>query len=187
MNTIEKELIQNIKRGEHKAITLLFKSFYLPLCTYATVILNDKETAQDIVQDVFIKIWDSRDHLQIVTTLKGYLYRCVHNRCLNYMRVKTRTKQLSFSTFSLTKVLQLKIEIPPDVLETLFSEDTEKCILQAMKKLPDHSRKVFYYCRFENLSYSEISVKMDISLSTVKTQMRRAMIVLTNALKDQSL
>lgn len=185
MNNIEEELLQNIKRGENKAIVLLFKSFYSPLCTYATGILKDKETAQEIVQDVFIKIWESGGNLRIETTLKGYLFRSVHNQCLNYIRDNARTKELPFSSYPQSELFYLKIECSPDVIESLFTEDAEKSLAKAMKALPEQCREIFYLCRFEDLSYPEIAVKLNISLSTVKTQMQRAMIKLTEALKDQ--
>lgn len=185
MNPIEEELIKKIKMGEHKAIVLLFTSYYSPLCTYATGILKDKETAREIVQDVFIKIWESGNNLQIATTLKGYLYRSVHNRCLNYIRDNARTKKLLYPSHPQSEILRLRIETPPDVIDSLFSEDSEKCLMKAIDALPEQCRKVFYLCRFENFSYSEISVKLNISISTVKTQMQRAMMKLADALKDQ--
>lgn len=187
MNPIEEEFIKKNKMGEHKAIVLLFTSFYSPLCTYATGILKDKETAREIVQDVFIKIWESGDQLQIASTLKGYLYKCVHNRCLNYIRDNARTKELFYSSHTQSEIFRLRIETPPDVIESLFSEDAEKCMVKAMDDLPEKCREVFYLCRFENFSYSEISIKLNISISTVKTQMQRAMKKLAEALKDQLL
>jgi RNA polymerase sigma-70 factor (ECF subfamily) len=184
MNPGEEKFINDIKRREPEAIVLLFRSFYSPLCTYARGILKDKEDSKEIVQDVFIKIWDLGDELQISTSLKGYLYRCVHNRCLNHIRDNNRKKELSFSSLQQSESFISRMETPPDVFESLFSEDAEKSISEALKSLPGQCREVFLLCRFENLSYAEISVKMSISISTVKTQMYRAMKKLSESLKE---
>ena len=75
----------------------------------------------------------------------------------------------------------------PDILESIFSEEMEKSLNEAIETLPEQCRQIFYLCRFEDLSYREISAKLDISLSTVKTQMQRAMVKLAGAVKDHLL
>ena len=184
MNTIEAELIQDIKKGEHRAIVMLFSSYFAPLLTYANVIVKDREAAEEIVQDVFVKLWEFRSNLFIKSTLRGYLYRCIHNRCLNYIRENARSKEIFLSDNLHSEFIILKEDTPPDIIEALFSEDAEKYLSIAINNLPEQCREIFCLCRFEYLSYPEIAVRLNISLSTVKTQMQRAMGKLSEVLKE---
>ena len=187
MNIIEKDLIQSIKDGEQNSIVLLFRLYYSPLFTFAAGILKNKELAEEVVQDTFIKIWESRAQIEISSSLRGYLYRCVHNLCLNTIRDNKNTKTLFIPLDQLNGLTDSKIDIAPDILESIFSEEMEKSLNEAIETLPEQCRQIFYLCRFEDLSYREISAKLDISLSTVKTQMQRAMVKLAGAVKDHLL
>ncbi len=182
MHLLENDLIQRIKNGEQSSIVLLFRMYYAPLYTYAAGMLKSKESAEEVVQDTFIKIWESRSQIEIASSLRGYLYRCVHNRCLNNIRENKNTKNLFIP---LEKLNRLSVfETAPDIIESIFSEEMEKSLAEAVASLPEQCRQIFYLCRFEELSYREISVRLGISLSTVKTQMQRAMSKLAGALKN---
>ena len=82
----DRELLENISRCDDAAFESLFRMHYQSLCIHASKLILDDDTAEEIVQDIFLKFWDKRASLEITTGLKPYLYRSVHNRCLDHRR-----------------------------------------------------------------------------------------------------
>jgi RNA polymerase sigma-70 factor (ECF subfamily) len=99
----------------------------------AAGILKNKESAEEVAQDAFIKIWESRAQIEIASSLKGYLYRCVHNLCMNTIRDNKNTKNLFIPLDQLNLSTDIKIDIAPDILETIFSEEMEKSLAEAVQ------------------------------------------------------
>jgi len=176
MSPIEKEIIDKIREGDIKAFDFLFVSHYPSLCTYATDLVRTTEIAEEVVQDVFLKLWNKRSILSVQTSLKAYLYRMVHNRCLNYIRdhsTQKTIKTLSFEDIQ-TRLTIFDIKSTDSVFDDLLTEQIENDLNKAIGALPEQCRKIFYLCRFQGHSYPEIAEKLDLSVSTVKTQMLRA-------------
>ena len=73
---------------DEAAFERIFREHYAPLCRYATGIVKDPDSAEEVVQDVFFRIWEKRDTLAITTSVKSYLYRAVHNSCINFVQRK---------------------------------------------------------------------------------------------------
>ena len=186
MDDFEERIINGFKNNDIRAFNLLFNKYYSDLCLYAFDIIGKSEMAKEIVHDVFIKIWNSRETINIETTFKGYLFRAVHNQSLNYIRYlkNLNNPDLISTDDTKNKVQSMNFEVPPEIIEKLFSDQFEKEFEKAMKTLPQQCRKIFYLSRFEELSYSEIAVKLNLAVSTVKTQMLRAILKLKNELKD---
>ncbi len=148
----------------------LFRQWYGPLCRYAFRLLEDKLAAEDIVQEVFIKVWDKREILEIEAE-KAYLFRAVYHAALNQIKAD-KTKQ---------QVSELEgREIPafgsPE--DGLHLEETEKKLALGLEALPGGCREVFKLSRFEELSYKEIAEVLNISIKTVEAQMGKALKVL---------
>lgn len=185
MDSLEIEICNRIRNGDEKAFYMLFRAYYSQLCRYAYEILNDRETSAELVNDLFIKLWTDREKLTITSSLKGYLFRSVHNLCLNRVRELKSTHRLQMISLdeSDNRMLLLNLEIPPEIIEKLFSEQLETDLRNAIGNLPEQCRQIFNLSRFEDLSYPEIATKLNVSLSTVKTQMIRALTKLTKELK----
>lgn len=189
MDPVGREICLKIRLGDKKAFNILFKAYYRPLYHYAFDILREPEMAEEIVHDVFIKIWDFKESFDVKTSLRGYLYRSTHNRCLNYLRnERNKKKENRFELISINddknKVQLFNLETPPEIIEKLFSEQTEIDIKKALETLPEQCKNVFYLSRFMNLTYPEIAIKLNLSLSTVKTQMLRAIAKMKAALES---
>ena len=90
LNLAEQFLAASVKRGDQKSFEYLFKSYYSNLCKYARNIVHNETTAEDLVMDIFAKIWESPEKLLISTSISGYLYQCVHNHCINYITRKRK-------------------------------------------------------------------------------------------------
>ncbi len=172
-NTPEKdndllEIFSRIRQSDTEAFKTLFKMFYKPLITYAMRYVRSQPVAEDIVHDIFLKIWEQRREIQINTNFKSYLYKMTHNQALNYLK----SKRLEISD-----IFDLKISVQEKLLteEIVYVEDLKNHIEQAIKELPERTRDVFTMHRFDHLKYSEIAEILNIKQGTVETHMVRAL------------
>ncbi len=184
LNLAEQYFVESIKKGDQKSFEFLFKSYYPSLCKYARNIVHSETTAEDLVMDIFVRMWELPEKLVIVTSVSGYLYQTVHNHCINYL---TR-KHKQFSELNAETINQLNILIPPDLstdplMEINIAELSIR-IEQSIEHLPVECRKIFILSRTEELSHKEIAEKLGISENTVKVQIYRALLKLHVLLKE---
>lgn len=176
MTGLEKELVDSIRRGNSKSFELVFKTYYPRLCTYAYDYTRQLEAAEDLVKDFFLHFWNHREQLEIKTSLSGYLFRAVHNQCVNYLQ---RQKKLKVEVPSDNLcMIELKLKRPYSAdypIGNLLARETEAQILQAIENLPQQCREIFKLSRFEELSYKKIAEQLNISECTVKVQIYRAL------------
>ena len=168
-----------IQHGDTKAFELLYHSFYPGMCQYASQLVGDRYVAEELVQDVFVKIWDKRkDIFSKDGSIKKYLFRLVHNQCLDVLR-KYRTGKESFVRLFPSETwakISENYGFDEFLIERLEAEDTAAKIQQIIDQLPDQCRKIFIKSRFENKSNEEIAAEMNLSENTVKTQIYRALL-----------
>jgi len=184
MTTGEKEIIFQLKQGDEKAYRFLYDNHYELLCHIAHEYLKDDFLSETIVGDTIFNLWEKRLTLDIQTSLRAYLVRAVRNRCINYLRqgyVSKETRiQPTDDLLDSEGILAISDDYP---LATLLEKELEQKITKSIELLPDECRTVFEMSRFENLKYQEISVKLGISVNTVKYHMKNALSKLTADLK----
>jgi RNA polymerase sigma-70 factor (family 1) len=174
MRTIPKNLWRKIKEGDLKAFEFLYHSYFPPLCMYAFGFIPDEEFVKEIVNDVFLKIWNKRREIDIIYGIKSYLYRCVHNQCIDHLAIKkefVQHKKVSISD----KIIELTGQDEEYILMQISMKNLEIDVMKSIDQLPPRCKEIFMLSRFELLSYTEISEKLNISVNTVKTQMSRAL------------
>ena len=176
MTGIEKEIIESIKKGNQKSFELVFKTYYARLCTYAYDYTRQLETAEDLVKDFFLNFWNNREKLEIKTSLSGYLFRSVHNQCLNYLE-RGKKKKLEIPSDNLYLIeLKLKQPLTNDYpIGNLLAKEMEGQINRVIENLPEQCREIFKLSRFGELSHKKIAEKLNISENTVKVQIYRAL------------
>jgi RNA polymerase sigma-70 factor (ECF subfamily) len=156
----------------------LFKTHYSRLCSYANLFLNDPDAAEDVVQEVFFKLWKNRDEITINTTIKSYLFRAVRNGCMNVIdHISVR------EAYKVVNEEDIKNAEGNPVDETIVSELEER-IRETIDLLPSERRKIFILSRFEGLKYREIADQLGISVKTVENQMYQALRFLREHLVD---
>jgi RNA polymerase sigma-70 factor (ECF subfamily) len=170
--------IVDLKAGNAKIFEALFRQWYEPLCRYAHSMLHDQEEAEDIAQKTFCKLWDQREKMEIHTSIKSYLYRMVHNACLN------RIKQLQTQSEHHEQIAHSSVSMTNHVEHAMAHKELSNQIELAIAALPERCREVFLLSRMQHLSYIEIAQKMQISPNTVETQIVKALKVLRVKLKD---
>ena len=175
--TEDNELYMKIREGDERAFQTLFRKYYALLCNYASQILNDKEFAEETVQDMFVKIWEKRQALTIETSVKNYFFRSVRNHCLNQIQHEKIKKQYA------GRVLELaRQEIDPE--QYFIEVDLIRRIEESIASLPPKRREIFRLSREQDMKYREIAEALNISEKTVEAQMGLALKHLRNELKD---
>lgn len=176
-----KQLIEGLKKGDKKSYELLYKNYYVFLCLIAEHIIHDTADSEEIVSDVFVKLWNTRTELNITGNIKSYLCRAVQNTAINYLE-KNKSKGKITSLDSLNQSLLAWDDNYP--LGNLYEEELILIIEKGIKMLPDGCREIFLLSRNQELTYTEIATHLGISVNTVKTQMKIAIARLREELKD---
>ncbi|AWW32126.1 RNA polymerase sigma-70 factor [Echinicola strongylocentroti] len=145
-----------------------FNSHFQALYAYACMLVKDEDEAEEIVQTVFLKIWEKRESIAITSSLKAYLYQMVYRDSMNHIRhqkVKQKHQDITLH------------QINDNGLQMDEGQDHE--LMDALKKalqgLPEKCRKVFLLSRYETLKYQEIADRLGISVKTVETHMGKAL------------
>ncbi len=178
ISDIEKNMIIDITNGDEKAFEALFKSFFPELCFYAIRFVEDMESAEEIVQDIFFNFWNNREKLNVNTSVKSYLYATVRNTCLNlikHQKVENKYREHFARNLQADEL---------DEAKWIENNDLENRILATIDKLPTQRQKIFKMSRFEELSYKEIASQLNLSVKTVENQMGSALKFLRKELKD---
>ncbi len=175
MNSSRGYVQSRLRKGDIKAFEMLYNEQYKSLCYYAQRFVFDQDTSREIVQFVFVRIWEKRDSLSVDISLKTYLYAAVRNKCLDYLKhlkienefEKMRMKEFQESGNILSKTID-------DPLDGLVTEELENAIREAIESLPDKCKAIFELSRYDGLKYSQIAEELNISVKTVETQISRA-------------
>lgn len=178
---------QKIQSGEMCALEKVYKAVFKSLAFYASEITGQAQLAEEIVQDVFLKIWQKRSELSIKGSFKAYLFQSVHNQALNAIRhQKTIKESVNLLCSEETWLfISENYDLNDHFIERIFSDETEVIIEQIIKELPDKCRNVFLMSRFESLKNEEIAARLGLSEDTVKTHIYRALQKITSALKKE--
>lgn len=173
----EQTLAQEIKSNNLKAFEYAFNTYANGLIEYATTLLKDADDAEDIVQQLLVQLWVNRSELNITSSLKGYLYRSVHNSCLNEIK-----KQKVRNTYGLQQSVRDTAKAV-SVAEVLENKEMRLAIEKALADLPELCQVIFIKAKYEFLKYQEIADELGIPTKTVENQMGKALKLLREKLK----
>ena len=177
--TLDPHTTEAFLQGDARAYEATYKQLYKPLFIYALTMLNDEAKAEGIVQNVFLKLWEKKETIEIKTSLKAYLYKAVHNSSLNAIK-HTQVKQQYESHLAHT----MKNEFAETPERNNALKQLEGRIRHALTELPEQCRTVFQMSRFEDLKYREIAERLSISEKTVENHMGKALKTLRVKLSD---
>ena len=165
-----------MRRGDEDAFSLLFHHHYQALCCFARRYVGDFDTAESLVQGVFVNLWDRREVLHIRVSMKSYLFGAIKNACLDHV---------NHESFSLPPEIvrewSSNCAERPDI--QLESQEIMAAVQSAVDELPSKRREIFLMAKDNGLSYQEIAEIQNISVNTVKTQIKRALKALSSSLR----
>jgi RNA polymerase sigma-70 factor, ECF subfamily len=178
MNRQEEHILfKKIRAGDEKAFEALFRHYYPHLCLYATRILKNPSVAEEIVQELFVRLWEKRKETEIETSVKNYLFRAAKNNCLNHIKHNQIKNEYSQKVLAESN--------PEDTSEDIETQsELFQKIEESIAALPEKRQEIFRLSRQEGLKYREIAEKMNISIKTVETQMGLAIKTLREKLRD---
>jgi len=158
----DEQLVESIKSSQVEAFKTLYYRYYTDLYRFCWFRTNSKEQAKDLVQEVFIRIWESRQKLDSKKSIKGYIFRIANNLLIDSFRKKSSQETYFAESFS-------ENDISTD--ESLEFDTTVKL---AINNLPEKIRIVFVLSRYHGLKYAEIAQTLSISIKTVESRMGQA-------------
>lgn len=174
-------IVDEIRMGNLTTFEQLYTDYYSYLCYLAIEFVKDKYVAEEIVSDIFFALWEKRELIQINTSLSAYLIRSVKNRCINYS-LHCKVEQRLNQTISEKLIQHSLVDEYP--MGSLITKELTSLIKKSIENLPEQCRQTFLLSRDEELKYEEIAERLNISINTVKTQMKIALSKLRVSLKD---
>ena len=182
---LPENIVSGLTLGDEETYISLFREYYVALCSYARRYVGRKDIAEEIVSDTFLKIWETRQSLQINSSVKAYLFQAVCNNSLSYLRklkkdlaldeyfMDTVSENIGFSTIAEEMDEQ-----------SLAMENTNAIIIEAINQLPEQQQKVFRLKRFEGKKNKEVAEILGLSVKTVEMHLSKATLNLRLKLKD---
>ncbi len=185
MHQLEKHILENIRKSDVKAFESLFRSYFAQLSNYAGEILKDAHMGEEIAEEVFVKFWEQREHLKIDVSIRAYLFKSTYNQCINYLKhQKVKEKyQLFFMHHICPRNFEagFSMDYP---LSAVLTKEIEHLAEKAIERLPKQCREIFILSRYEEMKNDQIAEKLGISVSTVKTQISRALVKIKKDLQE---
>ncbi len=176
MEMADRFLIQELINGNERAFDKIFSDHYLNLCRFANSIVHDSDSAQNLVQQVFISLWENRKSTDHIERLTPYLTTTVRNACINFLKKEKRNVDLSAipSNSHTENTTERQINLA----------EFEEQLIIALSGLPERCKMAFEYSRFWNLTNKQIAEKMNISVKGVEALISRALKMLRVSLAE---
>lgn len=176
----EEKLVQRMVEGDQTAFELLFRYYYPGLVIFASNIIVNRDEAEEIVQDFFVRLWENRTTIKTGKTIKSYLFTSVKNRSINFLK-STQVKQHVVD--ELKKQMETEMRYNPDIY---VDTELQQRLKKAFEKLPPRTAEIFTLSRFNGFTNDEIANDLGLSKRTVETQVSNALKILRKELKAYS-
>ncbi len=172
----EDQLFAYIRKGDKQAFDTFFLRYYSILCAYASSFVGENE-AEEIIQDIMVWLWESRESIVIESSLGKYLFRAVKNKCINYLSKQRLHEHIHH-------VIATRLYSHFEDPDFYIVEELTQKIEDALDKLPETYRKAFVMNRMENKTYNEIAVLLGVSPKTIDYRIQQALKNLRMELRD---
>jgi len=171
-------LISKIREGDYLSFTRIFTTYYQDLVIFASGFIHDRDNAEEIVQDTFVRLWEEHESLQVNVAIRSYLLKMVQNRCIDWYRHQKIKQKHSES------VLETTSHIVYDTDNYILHSELERLIANALEKMPEAISDAFRMNREKGLKYHEIATIHGVSVRTIEVRIGKALNLLRNYLED---
>lgn len=165
----EIRLQQELSQGSEKAFEEAFQLYFKVLAVFAKKFVSDLQVAEDLVQEVFVKLYENRKSVQFHTSLKAFLFQSVRNKCIDHLR-SVKSKSNHHDQIKLSNYAEQF-----DFTDTMLQAELEERIYNAISELPTQCQQIFKMSRLEGKKNQEIAETLKISKRTVETQVSNAL------------
>ena len=169
MKFVEKKTLKKLKQGNPKAFELLFNKYHHKLYNFILSFVNDSYEAENIVQDVFVTVWETKHRINIESSFGSLVYRIAKNKALNCLRKSLNKKLYLDTVIQNQKYFEFSTDKTIDYKELTFYFN------KYVDELPERRQEIFLLSANEGLTYKEIARKLNITENTVDTQIRNAL------------
>ena len=174
-------LIQQVtSQSDYAAFEQLFHRHYSNLCRYAYTYLKAHDASEEVVSDVFLKIWKNRDTLHIQSSISAYLGRATRNLAIDHLRYSNRQRR---KTYDLVGDFQANDASPSDLI---IGNETNRLIEAAIEALTPQAKLIFRMSRDNNMTQADIAQKLNLSIKTIEAHIGRALKSLRASLRQQA-
>lgn len=181
----DKKLLEKIKKNDGNAFEELFRRYFSALHNYAIFYTRSSQLAEDMVHDLFFKIWETRKKLAIHTSVKSYLYKSVHNNCIQYLRhLKVEEDHSKKYEAKMQEALLMNRLYFETGLSKLLDKEIGDLVKESISRLPEKTRVIFRMSRDRYLKNSEIAQKLNVTDKAVEYHITRALLIIRQQLKD---
>jgi RNA polymerase sigma-70 factor (family 1) len=174
----EKFLVERLKSGDPDAFSFIFSTYFRDMVFFAYSFTHELNTAEDIVQDTFVNLWEDREKLNVLVSLRSFLLKTIQNKCIDWHRHKKVLN--NHSTFIIDNSPLYDYDTDNYVLRS----ELENIIENAVVTLPENIKEAFEMNRYEGLKYQEIAVRLNVSVRTVEVRISKALDLLRKKLID---
>ncbi len=164
----ERELLMLLKAGDESAFTAIYKLYSKPLLRKILRMVYDEDVAKELLQDLFMKIWEKRDQIDTSKSFRSFLYTVGVNLVYDHFRDTAKKNKL------IAHLVNVAVEQYTHTEEGIIEKENLGLINAAVQQLPPQRKKVFILCRLEGKSYAEASAELNISTSTIHDHMVKA-------------
>ncbi len=164
----EKELLFKMRNGDHSAFEVLYKEHSLEIYRRLLMMVKDADLAEELTQELFIKIWDKRSMIEPNERFKFFLYRLSKNMVIDFYRKAARDLKLQ------DQIIYSSTEINNYTENSIIFNETNNLFQRALASLPPQQQQVFSMCKLQGLSYQEVSELLGISTSTISNHIVKA-------------
>jgi RNA polymerase sigma-70 factor, ECF subfamily len=158
-----------LQQDNRSLFNQLFADYYVNLCRFAYTYVKDQDASEEIVQEMFISMWENKDKLNISTSIRAFLYTSIKNRALNYLRDE-KTRKNHENEFALKQSGEMT-----RIIDFCEREELQHLITDAINDLPQQCQIIFKMSRDQNLTYNEIAHQLNVSPKTIENQMSIAL------------
>lgn len=181
---LSKDILEGLKNGDENAYRYLYDEYYAKLCRVANFYVRDTYVSENLVGDLIFYLWEKREELVFHDSLNAYLYTSIRNRCYNYLNQAHVQRESSITQIqedSLIFSIHSETDLPIGIL---MEKELQNVVDLAIERLPAQTKKVFELKRFDDLSYEDIAVKLNISVNTVRYHIKSALRTLREELGE---
>ncbi len=176
MREEETIIIGKLTDGDDSGFRGLFDLYYKRLFHYAISYLDDDAIAEDLVQDLFLSIWEKKRDLNINSSLSSYLYTSVHNRCIQHLRKRKVREKYKDKILLKQKEVEMMLSHSSDfTIGELDLKETQAIVDKTLRNLPEKTREIFQLSRKQYLTNAEIAEIKEISIKTVEYHISSAL------------
>lgn len=177
----EQVLVSRLRQGDREAFLRLYQAYKVPLGYRLLQLLKNEVFAEELLQDLFLQIWEQREQIDPTRSFRAYLYRIAANMAYNFMRRAALNREI------LAEIRRSTSELYAHVEERLYQKENKALLTQLIDQLPPQRQKIFRACKMDGRSYKEVADEFGISPHTVNDHIQKALAFLRKKLDNPML